>query len=405
MSNRSRNFIARHALMFLALVAFVTVPAFSRQSTASEVEILNTFATNNIVATEPFAFAAAGSQGIVVVDLATLTIANVVSPPAGTGTIDDLCLDGGLLFTLDGAGAGALSVFSIANPAEPTLVSGPVGAAVGPFAGVSASNGRVVVSGGTSLLSVRSYDDDGNLFGAVSSIDLGIGQPDVLVSDDGSTAYVSTDFAGLVNGQSFGITVIDISGIPTTVLDQIGIPGAGFSPGTSGPANFPIESALQGDVLFVAAGNGVSVIDVSNPASVQTITQIPLSTNPVNIDVFDDTLYVVGNSPSSTLTTIDISNLSSPVVETVVLPGNGSPLGVAATSTHVVVADDDLGVLVDQLFLLGDINRDGVVNLLDVEPFIALLSSSAFQAEADFNMDGQVNLLDIQPFVTLLGGG
>ena len=70
-----------------------------------------------------------------------------------------------------------------------------------------------------------------------------------------------------------------------------------------------------------------------------------------------------------------------------------------------MVADDDLGVLVDQLFLLGDINRDGVVNLLDVEPFIALLSSSAFQAEADFNMDGQVNLLDIQPFVTLLGGG
>ncbi len=53
---------------------------------------------------------------------------------------------------------------------------------------------------------------------------------------------------------------------------------------------------------------------------------------------------------------------------------------------------------------LGDVNLDGVVNLLDVAPFVELLSSGDFQAEADINQDGVVDLLDVQPFVDLLSG-
>ena len=403
MISRSRNFFTKHTTGLLAFAAFAVAPVFSGQL-AADVEVVNTFGTNNVVIGEQFAFAATGTQGMVIVDLATLTVADVVSPPAGTNSIDDVALEGDLLFTLDAAGAGALSVFSIANPIQPTLVSGPVPVAVSPFAGVSAASGRVVVSGGTGLLNVRSFDQDGNLVGGVSTIDLGIGQPDVLVADDGNTAFVSTDFAGSVDGQSFGITVIDISSTPTTIIDQVGIAGAGFSPGTAGPANFPIESAQQGDVLFVASGNGIAVFDISNPSSLQTIALIPLNTNPVNVDVFNDTLYVVGNSPTSTLAVIDVSDLNSPVVEIINLPAAGTPLGVAATSTNVVIADAGLGVLVDTLFVLGDVNGDGIVNLLDVAPFVELLSTGGFQPAADINMDGQVNLLDVQPFIDLLNG-
>ena len=53
--------------------------------------------------------------------------------------------------------------------------------------------------------------------------------------------------------------------------------------------------------------------------------------------------------------------------------------------------------------LLGDVNLDGVVNLLDVQPFVVLLGSGEFQAEADVNQDGAVNLLDVDPFIGLLG--
>ncbi len=56
------------------------------------------------------------------------------------------------------------------------------------------------------------------------------------------------------------------------------------------------------------------------------------------------------------------------------------------------------------LFLLGDINQDGVVNLLDVDPFIDLVGASEFDPAADTNGDGNVNLLDVQGFIDLLNG-
>jgi len=55
--------------------------------------------------------------------------------------------------------------------------------------------------------------------------------------------------------------------------------------------------------------------------------------------------------------------------------------------------------------LLGDVNLDGAVNLLDVGPFVDLLTNSMFQLEGDINEDGDVNLLDVGPFVAILTGG
>lgn len=55
--------------------------------------------------------------------------------------------------------------------------------------------------------------------------------------------------------------------------------------------------------------------------------------------------------------------------------------------------------------LLGDVNCDGFVNLLDVSPFVATLANGPFNEKADINQDGVVNLLDVQPFVALLSGG
>ena len=56
-------------------------------------------------------------------------------------------------------------------------------------------------------------------------------------------------------------------------------------------------------------------------------------------------------------------------------------------------------------FLLGDVNRDEIVNFLDISPFIALLSQGEFQVEADTNEDGGVSFLDISPFIQILSGG
>ena len=51
--------------------------------------------------------------------------------------------------------------------------------------------------------------------------------------------------------------------------------------------------------------------------------------------------------------------------------------------------------------LPGDVNSDGVLNLLDVAPFVQLLGDGTFQTEADVNLDGVVNLLDVTWFIDL----
>ncbi len=53
-------------------------------------------------------------------------------------------------------------------------------------------------------------------------------------------------------------------------------------------------------------------------------------------------------------------------------------------------------------FIVADVNTDGSINLLDVAPFVDLLSNGTYRVEADLNKDGEVNLLDVRPFVIAL---
>ena len=55
-------------------------------------------------------------------------------------------------------------------------------------------------------------------------------------------------------------------------------------------------------------------------------------------------------------------------------------------------------------FILGDCNQDGVVNFLDINPFIGILASFTFLEQADCNQDGVVTFLDIAPFIAILAG-
>ena len=61
--------------------------------------------------------------------------------------------------------------------------------------------------------------------------------------------------------------------------------------------------------------------------------------------------------------------------------------------------------VIDQVLvpvLLGDVNKDGSVNLQDVGVFVQRLISGTFQDEADIDRDGEMTALDIDPFVDIL---
>ena len=298
--------------------------------------------SNNVVVEGPRAYAARGTAGFAVMDLRTREY-QTFGAPAGTERVDDLSVRDGLLFLLDAQNGGNLSVMSLADPDQPTLVSGPVGVPVGPFAGVSAGAGRVVVSGGTSLLTLRSYDPLGNLGASVSTIDLGIGQPDVLVSEDGTRAFVSTDFAGSVGGAGFGISTIALNAPPLspTLLSRTGLPGAGFTGGSQGPANFPIESAVIQDQLLTAHGGGLARIGANGTLAGTT----PLSFGAVNVDTLADRAVVVGTGRS--LAEFDFSSPGSPtLISSISLPGPGAFSGVALQGTFVAIAAGNGGLRV-----------------------------------------------------------
>jgi hypothetical protein len=74
---------------------------------------------------------------------------------------------------------------------------------------------------------------------------------------------------------------------------------------------------------------------------------------------------------------------------------------------------DELGECVTHLPPAGDMNCDGLVSLLDIDPFIqALMDPAGYAASypscnsiwADMNGDGLVNGLDIQGFVRAILG-
>ena len=91
---------------------------------------------------------------------------------------------------------------------------------------------------------------------------------------------------------------------------------------------------------------------------------------------------------------------------------NGSPNGVTydyafatdVTRTAVALIAQE-ATLVSVGMLLGDVNLDGEVNGLDVDPFVDRLLNGPNQAEADMNKDGDVNGLDVDPFVAAVVGG
>ena len=60
---------------------------------------------------------------------------------------------------------------------------------------------------------------------------------------------------------------------------------------------------------------------------------------------------------------------------------------------------------INQDLLLGDLNGDGLVNGLDVDPFVDVLLNGPYDTEADMNGDQVVNGLDAEPFVSAVLGG
>lgn len=296
----------------------------------------------NVAAAGGLAVATLAEQGFAIRERGSAAPLALVAPPAGSDRVDDVALDGELLFVLDALEPGALTVYSLADPRAPRLVDGPREVPVGPFSGVAAANGVAIVSGGTSELTLHRYARDGRLHEGVASLDLGRGQPDVVLSRDGRLAVVSTHFSFLAD--TFGFTTLALDdgdeharddALPAArIAARVTIDGAGYAPGGARPANFPLEAALDGPTLAITAAGSLALFDVADPAAPRALATLPLPFAPVSVDLAGGLAVAVGSSPAPTLAWIDVSDRSRPrLLATVPLPASSRPTGVALAAT------------------------------------------------------------------------
>ncbi|HMC53903.1 MAG TPA: hypothetical protein VKH19_01925 [Gemmatimonadaceae bacterium] len=295
----------------------------------------------NVVSRDSVAFVALGADGVGVVDGRTGARLSVLPPPAGSESVDDVAVADSVLFVLDARPPGHLSAYALRGDSL-RLATAPRGVAVGPFSGVSAANGVVVVSGGTARMTAWRYDASGVQPDTVpfATTDLGRGQPDVLVT--AGFAFVSTHFWG----PYFGLDIIRVGGDSLPLVATLELPGAGFTAGGAKPANFPIEMAQLNDTtLLIAFERGVAVVDVAHPATPRVLRVIDVGGPGVNVDAAHGVAAVVVAGRSPAVAIVD----GARVVRRIPLPPGTKPLGVAlsgARAERVIVAARDRGVMI-----------------------------------------------------------
>ena len=170
----------------------------------------------------------------------------------------------------------------------------------------------------------------------------------------------------------------------------------------------------------LSPGNGIGSIEFDCDADFGTGAQIFIELGGTAAGSQHDQIRFNDISLAGTLNVIPVNGFQpTPGQQFTIMEIDGNRLGtinglgqgsVAATIGNTNLEIDYFGgdgndVVLNAVsagILLGDVNLDGNVDLLDVSPFVQLISNGGFQAEADINGDGTVDLLDVQPFVQIL---
>ena len=247
--------------------------------------------------------------------------------------------------------------------------------------------GAGIFSGG-SLISIAVEDD------LIPGTDIQLDEPcQVVVSDSGAIWFVakytfeSPRTTGIFRSVGGGIQTVARPGNLDPWGDEIS--SVSFSQANdSGQIALALRSTTVTDtsrnslVLFESGEAPVPIIVQGQTLFGSTVTGWTGLSN-LTIGFTSDTLF-----PNLQF------NNSGQLVINYRLDGSSTdfPDGVAVWSPANVVAAP----------VLGDVSMDGVVDFLDISPFIAVLSAGGNQAEGDINRDGEVNFLDISPFIQLL---
>ena len=189
----------------------------------------------------------------------------------------------------------------------------------------------------------------------------------------------------------------EFNGSTTTPTAPVGLNGWDYEEqivaGNDMIYEFEVSAGTKLDQLSIALCWNMDIID---NASFFPNAFVPSENlGDLNLEFYDSSDSFLGNLLDESKSTVDN-------VEHIYLQD------LPAGTYHLKISSDtnkDFGVAwrsTNSQLLLGDVDRNGTVNFLDVTPFIILLTSGIYQYEADIDGNGTVNFLDVTPFIILL---
>ena len=195
------------------------------------------------------------------------------------------------------------------------------------------------------------------------------------VFDDNGIAYVDVDEFGIGNTRivAFDTNSGSVAWETNSLLTRFG----------------PLEMATDGNSLFAMSTWRLQEFDSETGASVRSWD-------------FEDSLeesIILSDSHvmvSTSTETISINRETGEIDWTIPLSGKLS-LG-----EGVLLVSNNLSVTALKEFLVGDVDQNGVVDVIDISHFIDVLVGNTYRVEADINADDVVDFLDISGFIALL---
>lgn len=291
---------------------FENIPALAGSSAAATAE--------DVVVRNGYAYVAAGSAGLLVVNVVNAASPNQVNALATTNA-QDVAISGRHVYLADGS--GGLRVIRIDSAAAPSLLAT---LATSNALGVYVHANRAYVADGSAGLRII------NISNPAAPAVLGS-----LATTDAQAVVVSGVYAYVADGAG-GLRVIDISTPATPVLRA------------TVPTTNARDVSVSGRIAFVADGSGgLRIINITNPLAPSQLAPLA-TTDAQGVAIAGGMVYLADGSAG--LRVINAGNESAPVQTYQVATTNAQGV-FAAFGPHAYVADGAGGLRVVTLASMG----------------------------------------------------
>lgn len=330
------NFGATNGLVYAAQDGVAMITATNSGHSATTRATVRTFSpkalsyvsipgyANNVDVSGNYAYVAAGSTGLQVVNVSNPLSPQIIGSRDTPGTAIDVRIVGNLAYIADGE--SGLQVMDISNPASPTIIGSLDTPGIAQDVVISGT--RAFIADGTSGLRIINVSNPAapTLVGSVDTPGTAKG------------VAVSGNMALIADGGA--LKVIDISN-----------PASPQIVGTVNISGDTKDVVARDNYAYIAAyTGGLQIVDFTNPASPIIVGSLPSSFVPRDVELWNQFAFFAEQLFPNAIAIVDVTSPSSPIFRAILnLSGLGdyAGTGIAMTNNYAYVTEENYVVSID----------------------------------------------------------